>query len=224
LNPKDGSFGSIAFDSLTRLLKRKPWKELLPADLKLPAASKGAASKAIIVLGQAFIAEVCKRYAINEKRTRHKRSVRKMVGFAVNQCGLGLALKAAAELYKNGQLSGETSLDKHLAEVARAMRDFTKKEVAKLNRAERRAYLALKTEVHRRAFLILRNWWRKSKLEGEPDFYAHCATLASRLELSLEGASQIRKRFCKLGIMRETAPYVRHKWSARYEWLLKEGV
>jgi hypothetical protein len=217
LNPKDGSFGSIAFDSLTRLLKRKPWEELLPANLKLPAASKGSCSKAaIIVLAKLLISECCSRFAIRTIGRRHIR-LGQMVGFAVNQCGHGLALKAAAQLYKQGRLSGKTSLTEHLAEFGQAWHDFTKKEVAKFNRAERRAYSACKSDMERSAFLIIRNW-----LKPRGGGYVHRDTLAARLEVSGPRAGAIRSQFCKRGIMRMTADYVPHQWARRYEWLLSD--
>jgi hypothetical protein len=212
LNPKDGSLGLIVFDSLTDRLHE--WRELL--GVKVPVANTECLPKAVItLLGQHFVRDSCTRYAIRATDTRHKRLVQ-LVGYLVNQCGHGLALEAAAQLYKQAQPAAETPLNEHLADFARAWRDFTKKRVAELNRAERRAYQACKSDTMRSALLIMRNWARTS----EPDFYAHCTTLASRLEVSVQRAAWIRKQFCARSIIRMTTDYVPHKRARRYQWLL----
>lgn len=90
-----------------------------------------------------------------------------------------------------------------------------RKWLAKLSPREREKFNALGTDNEREAFRILKNWSQTDS----PDFYAHCESLAQRLDMSLQGASQLRKRFCAVGIMRETARYVPHKLAARYQWI-----
>ena len=139
-----------------------------------------------------------------------------MMGFAVNQCGRGLALEAAAQLHKQARPAAKTPMNEHLADFARTWQDLIKKEVDKLNRAERREYLACKTDTHREAFLIIRNWLTRG------DGYVHRDTLAARLQVTGEYAGVIRSQFCARGIMCMTADYVIHKWSRCYEWLLND--
>ena len=73
---------------------------------------------------------------------------------------------------------------------------------------------SLTTEGERDAFRILRNWSQTDT----PDFYASCESLGNRLGISLRGASKLRHKFCKIGILRQTAPYVPLKLCARFEW------
>jgi hypothetical protein len=208
LNPKDGSFGLIAFDTVTDRLDE--WRELVPRGKK----GGGSFSKTvIIVLGELALRELCSRYAIRTARSRNTRLVQ-MVGYAVTQCGHELALKAAAELLKQARPACNTPMKEHLADFARAWMNITKKEVAKLSRAERREYMTCKTDTERSAFLIIRNW-----LKGGGG-YVHRNHLAARLGVSGEYAGKIRREFCARGIIRMTADYVIHKWARRYKWML----
>ena len=217
LNPKDGSFGLIAFDSLTPRLRRRDWQELLPA--KLEAASRrGSAPKAtIILLGNTGVDAACSRYAIKAPRTRRKRLIQ-MVGFMVNQFGHGLALKAAAQQYRQAQPPAKSPMDEHLADFGKAWQDFTKKRFAKFNSVERREYRACKTDTERSAFLIIRNW-----LKPDGGGFVHRNTLAAYLEVSSMRASRIRRRFCERGIMRMTEDYIPHQRARRYQWLLDDA-
>src|SRR5262249_41210712 len=161
-----------------------------------------------ILLAKLLVNEYCTRFAIRAERTRHKRLVQ-MVGALVNQCGQGLALKAAAELHKQARPSAKTPLTEHLAEFRRAWQDIIKKRIAEINRAERREYLACNSDTLQSAFLIVRNWLK----EGGGGGYVHRDTLAARLEVTGAYAGAIRRKFCKRGIMRVTADYVPHKWA-----------
>ena len=81
---------------------------------------------------------------------------------------------------------------------------------------ERAKFDHLTTDNDSCAFRILRNWSQND----HPDFKVHCRSLAKRLGVSSsKTASNIRSRFCSLGILRQTADYVAHKLAARYEWI-----
>lgn len=86
---------------------------------------------------------------------------------------------------------------------------------SKLTRPEREKFNRLVTEAERNAFRITRNWSQTTK----PDFKIRCESLGQRLGISLKGASKLRRKFCELEILRETAAYVPHKLCARYEWI-----
>jgi hypothetical protein len=86
--------------------------------------------------------------------------------------------------------------------------------IAKLSPAEREKFEGLSTETERDAFRILRNWARTDK----PDFYICCESLGRRLGVSLRGASKLRRKFCKLKILQQSAQYIPHKVSSRFEW------
>jgi hypothetical protein len=83
-----------------------------------------------------------------------------------------------------------------------------------LSALERAAFKRLTTDTDRDAFRIIHNW---SKSES-PDFWIHCRTLADRLGVTLQTASNIRRRFCSLGILRHVARYIPHRLAARYKW------
>ncbi len=108
-----------------------------------------------------------------------------------------------------------TPLSEHLSEFESLWKGLHDKWRAKLSPREREKLDALTTDNEKEAFRILRNW---SQFDT-PDFKAHCLSLAERLGITLQGASKLRQRFCSLGIMRQTAPYVPRKLTARYQWL-----
>ncbi len=74
--------------------------------------------------------------------------------------------------------------------------------LSQLTPAERIKFDALTTDNERDAFKILRNWSQTDS----PDFRVHCRTLGEQLGITLQGAADIRRRFCMLGILRQTAP------------------
>jgi len=51
------------------------------------------------------------------------------------------------------------------------------------------------------------------------EFKIRCQSLADRVGITLTGASKIRRRFCSLGILKQTKPYVPNKFCARFKWL-----
>src|SRR4029453_5076048 len=84
----------------------------------------------------------------------------------------------------------------------------------KLSPAEREKFDALTTSTNRDAFRIVQNCAQTDSA----DFRVHCSTLGDRIGVGLSGAAKIRQRFCTLGILRQTARYVPHRLSARYQW------
>jgi hypothetical protein len=109
-------------------------------------------------------------------------------------------------------------LNEHLAEFDEAWAGLHRRWLGRLSTTERQKFDILTTEVERDAFRILRNWAQTES----PDFFAHCRTLGDRLGITLRGAAKLRVRFCSLGILKQTAPYVRQKLAARYKWRANE--
>jgi hypothetical protein len=89
-----------------------------------------------------------------------------------------------------------------------------RKWLAKLSLSEREKFESLNINNDRDAFRILQNWSQTDS----PDFYAHCETLGRRLDIKLSGAAKLRRRFCSLGILRQTDRYIPRKKAARYKW------
>ncbi|PYI80448.1 MAG: hypothetical protein DMF05_06315 [Verrucomicrobia bacterium] len=89
---------------------------------------------------------------------------------------------------------------------------------AKLSPAEREKFEHLTTESESDAFRILRNWSQTDS----PDFYASCESLSHRLGISVRGASKLRRKFYKIGILWPMAPYVPNKFCPRFKWIAGE--
>ena len=105
-------------------------------------------------------------------------------------------------------------LSEHLSEFDDLWSGMGRIWRGKLSAAEREKFDTLTSDNEREAFRITRNW---SKSDS-PDFKIVCESLANRLGVTLKTASNIRRRFCSLGILKPTADYVPHRLAARYQW------
>jgi hypothetical protein len=230
LNPKDGSFGLIAFDSLKSRLAE--WKELLDPKLVRALRTGAVAPKAehtlfgkLALARNVFIKEACSRYPILCARRRHVRLVQ-LAGYLVNQCGFELAGVVAARQYREAQPLCKSTFKEHWTDFALVWKDLIKKRVRKFTTAQQAVYDTLTVQSEREAFLILCNWLRDRQWKGESEFRVSCKQLAMRLSMTLPGASKLLKRFCARGILKKELEYVRPKggragFSTTYQWLVQ---
>jgi hypothetical protein len=151
-----------------------------------------------------------------EPRSRHGK-LSKLVGTAFFQVGRNIALENARLQYGEANPSPATPLAEHLAEFDELWSGLERKWLAKLSTSERLKFDALPTDHWREAFRIVRNWSQADS----PDFKIVRDRLAERLGVSKPTGSNIRRRFCALGILRKTADYVPHKLACRYQWILQ---
>ncbi len=220
-NPKDDSFGLVAYDSATPRLNAicLPKEERVSLGVR-STTSQGVASLPIgekragncgVYRGEfgAWATD----FAITAPRTRHEK-LAKLVGAAFFQTCKKVGGINAEMQHAEADPAPATPLSEHLSEFEGLWTGLHDKWRAKLSPREREKLDALTTDNEREAFRILRNWSQTDT----PDFKAHWGSLAQRLGISLQGASKLRVRFCCLGIMRQTAPYVPHKLTARYQW------
>jgi hypothetical protein len=84
-----------------------------------------------------------------------------------------------------------------------------------LSAAERQKYEALTTQREREGFRIVRNW---SQIANAGEFKIRCQSFGDRLGMSLKGASKLRRKFCELGILKQTRPYIANSFCARFRW------
>jgi hypothetical protein len=212
-NPKDDSFGLIAFDGVTPHLKH----DALPKEFDLFMSRSNACGKKPVLPSSGLllpaIGEWAKAFAITSPRTRHGELIG-LIGAAFYQAGRDLSKRNAEFQYANANPVPAASLCEHLREFDEAWSGMERQWCAKLSALERAAFKRLTTDTDRDAFRIIHNW---SKSES-PDFKIHCRTLADRLGVTLQTASNIRRRFCSLGILQHVARYVPHRLAARYKW------
>jgi hypothetical protein len=82
-------------------------------------------------------------------------------------------------------------------------------------------YERLPTELHRKAFLLFREWAEYSVGKGEPDFPLSQLEATKELSCSQSSVSGIVSFFQDHGIIEQTAAYKIHKTPARYRWALE---
>lgn len=204
-NPKNGKCGLVLRETVTKLL---------PAELPSSSPKESYTSLGTRLTTKEGQSQFTYReFSITAPDSRHGRLI-KLIGHFFFQVGREIARKQAEFQHNEANPVPKSSLEEHLVDFDEAWAGMERKWKRKLCPTEREKFNALTTDNERDAFRILRNW---SQTES-PDFFAHCQTLADRLGITLPGASSIRVRFCSAGILKQTAPYVRKKLSARYEW------
>ena len=154
-------------------------------------------------------------FAITAPRSRHGK-LEALVGTAFFQVSIKIARKNAECQFHEAAPAAAATLSEHLAEFDDLWSGMERIWRKTLSAAEREKFDTLMTDNDREAFRITRNWSQSDSTS--PDFKIVCESLASRLGVTLKTASNIRRPFCSLGILKPTAPYVPHRLAARYQW------
>jgi hypothetical protein len=207
-NPKTGDCGLVLRETFTKLLPAA-----LPAGTAKEREELCSLYSSCPTQGKILRTASSEKFRITAPGTRHGKLL-ELVGAEYRQRSKEDARKLARIQHAEAHPAPVASLDEHLAEFDDAWAGMDRKWKRDLSPAEREKFDSLTTERERDAFRILRNW---SQTDW-PDFYAHCETLADRLGIKPSGAAKIRRRFCSLGMLRQTAQYVPRKLAARYEW------
>jgi len=217
-NPKDDSCGLIHFDSALPNLRRLTLPLAKEKNIALSARSSTYGENQTLASSKIFRGEHSEwgdQFAISAPRTRHDKMT-KLAGIIFFQIAKEVARENVQLQYAEANPVPLSSLDQHLSEFEELWIGMERHWRAKLSPGEREKFDALTTEVARDAFRIIRNWSQSDS----PDFKIVCESLAKRLGVSIQTASNIRRRFCSLGILRKTAEYVPHKLAARYQWMI----
>jgi hypothetical protein len=203
-SPKSGECGLIQSETVTRLL---------PSSLPLPKENSVFLNVRSTTRGD-FASLPNSKFKITAPGTRHAKML-ELVGALFLQCGREVARKTAELQHAEASPAPVASLEEHLAEFDQAWAGIQRHWLRKLTPAERIKFDALITNNEREAFRIIRNWSQTD----DPDFKVHCKSLAHRLGITLQGASNLRRRFCGAEILKQTAQYVPHRLAARYKWI-----
>jgi hypothetical protein len=236
-NPKDDSFGLIAFDNATPQLLALasptgrgngaaiPKGE--PCSLGTRSSTYGEKQTLPSSENQGLFrgerGQWQSAFAITAPSTRHER-LTQLVGHIFHQVGLDVGRENARLQFLEANPSPVATLDEHLSEFDRAWDGMERQWLGKLSASERVKYDELSTGNERGAFKVVRGWSRTA--DTGSDFKLHAKSLARRISLmfTLAGACNARNKFCLLGILKKTAPYVPHKLAARYRWLLADPL
>ena len=217
-NPKTGDCGLILHESLTQsFLPSLPCGRerngIALSVLCEPPSEKGLSSQNSGVF-RGERGEWATRCAIVAPSMRHQK-LTELVGTGLFQAGREIVRKNAELQYSEAIPTPKASKQEHLEEFDQAWIGWERKWFAGLSAAEREKYEALATKHERDGFRIIRNW---SQTANAGEFMIRCQSLGDRLGMSLKGASKLRRKFCELGILKQTKPYVPNKFCARFRW------
>jgi len=233
LNPKTGKPSLIEIETVGPLLKtlQRTWSSgvgklnrALPrnkAEVSLQKRTDNYSLTHESPWTKIEVEKILARYPIKQMGTRHVVLV-KMVGELSYKFGREAARRIAEDLYRLNEQNTRSSLDDHLLEFDAAWAGMRKTHVAELSPEERRAYGDLETERQCDGFFIVRAWAGVAEHKKEEDFPISRASLADRLSMTGPGARKVILKLCEK-VIAQTQPFVRHKQSARYCWLLQHG-
>jgi hypothetical protein len=165
------------------------------------------------------IKNILSRHPIEQTGTRNGVLV-KLIGELIYKFGRDAAQRIAEELYRLNQPNIRSTPEEHLSEFATAWESMRREILASLSPEERQKFDELKSEHQREGFLIVRAFAWLATQRGEKDFAISQASLADRLDISLTWAAKVIGRLCRLEVIAQTQPCVRHRTSARFRWLL----
>jgi hypothetical protein len=217
-NPKTGDCGLILHESLTQsFLPSLPYgrerdSNALYVLCELPRVKGASSQSSGFFRGEQ--GEWQKQFAITAPSTRHKR-LTELVGTGLFQAGREVVRKNAEIQYREATPTPKASEREPLEEFDKAWFGWEWNWFAGLSAAERQKYEALTTQHEREGFRIVRNW---SQIANAGEFFICCQSLGDRLGISLKGASKLRRKFCELGILKQTRPYIANRFCARFRW------
>jgi hypothetical protein len=232
-NPKTGECGKIVFENLRPLFLKG---SLSPSDPGLPSSSheREREKESHFLTHGTDRASVCKSkeghpqfhdrgkmpimelngFTIQAPRTRHEQLAR-LTGHLFRQVSRQIGAAMAAEQYRTANPAPRSSIEEHLEDFERIWDGLQRAFMGELSATERAAFDGLCTENEREAFKILRSYSRHA--EGK-DFPFPLENMARRLGVTWEAVRKMRRKFCELGILRQTAPAVTNRAAARFQW------
>ena len=216
-NPKTGDCGLILHETLTQCATALPCcedKESNALYLLGEPRGKDYASSPSSEFFRGEQGKWQKQFAITAPSTRHKR-LTELVGTGLFQAGREVVRQNAEIQYREATPTPKAAEREHLEEFDKAWLGWECNWFAGLSAAERQKYEALTTQHEREGFRIVRNW---SQIANAGEFFICCQSLGDRLGMSLKGASKLRRKFCELGILKQTRPYIANRFCARFRW------
>jgi hypothetical protein len=138
-----------------------------------------------------------------------------MIGHVFRQVGREVAEAMAAVQFRDANPAPRSDLAEHMLDFAGIWDGLQASFLTELSAPERRAFDALATENERDAFKVLRGF--AAHAEGR-EFPVAVENFGRRLGVTREGAGKMRRKFCALGILRQTAPAITNRAAARFEW------
>lgn len=216
-NPKTGDCGLILHETLTQCVTALPYGRERDG-IALSVLSELPGEKGVSSQSSEFFrgehGEWRTLFAITAPSTRHQKLI-KLTGTAFFQCGQAVARKNAGVQHREATPTPKASEREHLEEFDKAWLGRERKWFAGLCADELQKYEALTTQLEREGFRIIRNW---SQIANTGEFKIRCQSLGDRLEMSVKGASKLRRKFCELGILKQTRPYIANRFCARFRW------
>jgi hypothetical protein len=218
-NPKTNQVGSIFFTSVAPLLQKKEGKEVSPfyyhSTQSVRDSQLNDSGAHSIYRGghQDWVHQ----FAIMQSGTRHAQ-LQSLVCCIFRQVGHDVARHIAGVQFEAARIQPKATLAEHLEEFEELWDWIANQWRADLPRAEQEVFSKLGTEIQRGLFRILKNFARHAVITKQPDFPFPIQHVASRLGVSFQYVSRLRRRFIAASIIVQTAQAITNRSAARYRW------
>jgi hypothetical protein len=224
-NPSTGECSRLLFDNIDPVLDLKddltPYHttgkiELLPGNDLEPQLydKREQVSSLFKALWDSWI--------IRSTSTRNEK-LQQLTGHTFWYLGQKVASTLVEKQYQEKAVSTNASLAEHFKEFDLLWAGMVDRLVRELSPKARDAYQQLDTENEREAFKIIRCFAQKADMDGTPDFSIASQNVGLRVGVSYQAICNMRKKFERAGIIRQTQPALPNKRAARYVWLLEES-
>ena len=236
LNPKTGTFSLIEAETVRPLLDTLPrsWttlgvgkvKRILPRENTALSLHKSTNTYFLTTYSASttpIVEGILARYPINQTGMRNSVLMR-LIGNVAQKFGREAAERIVEEHYRRNKQNVRSSLEEHKREFAKGWDGMRRKLVDSLTSQEQQAFNTLRSEHQREGFLIVRAFAGAAVHNGKADFEIARASLADRLSITLSGASDVIRKLCESGVIEFTQPYVLHRSSKRFRWLVQDST
>ena len=162
-------------------------------------------------------------FHIGQRSTRREK-LKGMVGASFHQVSRTVAEQMARAQFAEKTVATNADEAEHSKDFGDLWNWMKTPWLESLADTERERFAQLSTDAERGAFRIIRSYARKAAQDGNADFPIVRDNLGDRIGISGEGAGQLRRKFAKLGIIEQTAPYKANIAAARFAWIAARQI
>jgi len=213
-NPKTNKFGKVVRSSLAPLLARLP--SLTRERESLSVSGKQSGGEPGRSMGSA--AEIALLYPITKPATRHTQLLQ-LVSENWRTYSMKWIREAALLQFRKKRVETTATEADHNRESSEMLDAFEQLFLNELRATERSTLGRLNSPVHTECFRIIRSWAQIAAFNGVEEFSVSTAYLATKLGVTKPAISQLRVKFCELGLMEKTAAHIPNKRCTQYRWL-----
>ncbi len=140
------------------------------------------------------------------------------MGAAFHQVSRTVAEHLARAQFAEKTVATNADKAEHMKDFAGLWDGMEVRWLSSIDDREREHFAQLSTEAECSAFRIILSYARKAANDSVTDFPIARDNLGDRLGITGNGVGLLRRKFARLGIVEQTAPYKANVAPARFRW------